>query len=283
MLALAGVRSDNLERDHVRLEAVEKLRRDGATTVTVAPLPDDEMRRLVVNLWPRDVAADAAAVGRVCALAEGKPYFAEELVHGAVLEESGLIVDSAPLSIRAGVLTRFEQLSQDAQRVLLYASVIGRTFGAELLAQSTNLSVVQLGDVLAQARRVQLIEEIRDAPGQFAFRHAITREILYRELVTAQAQMIHAQIAEYLERDEDDAAQRAYHWNAAGNRERASVAYELAGDLAAARNAYLDAAAAYRHAIDTWSRDSRIRSAGLREVLARPLDQWRTRRCLCLG
>ena len=272
VLVLAGVRSDNLERDHVRLEAVEKLRRDGATTVTVAPLPDDEMRRLVVNLWPRDVAADAAAVGRVCALAEGKPYFAEELVHGAVLEESGLIVDSAPLSIRAGVLTRFEQLSQDAQRVLLYASVIGRTFGAELLAQSTNLSVVQLGDVLAQARRVQLIEEIRDAPGQFAFRHAITREILYRELVTAQAQMIHAQIAEYLERDEDDAAQRAYHWNAAGNRERASVAYELAGDLAAARNAYLDAAAAYRHAIDTWSRDSRIRYGWLCEKFSRALS-----------
>jgi predicted ATPase len=142
-----------LERDHVRLEAVEKLRRDGAATVTVAPLTDDEMRRLVVNLWPRSVAADATAIGRVCALAEGKPYFAEELVHGAVLEESGLIVDSAPLSIRAGVLTRFEQLSEDAQRVLLYASVIGRTFGAELLTQSTNLSAVQLGDVLAHAPR----------------------------------------------------------------------------------------------------------------------------------
>ena len=104
VLVLASVRSDNLERDHVRLEAVEKLRRDGAATVTVDPLPDDEMRRLVVNLWPRNVAADAAAIGRVCALAEGKPYFAEELVHSVVLEESGLIVDSAPLSIRAGVV-----------------------------------------------------------------------------------------------------------------------------------------------------------------------------------
>jgi predicted ATPase len=272
VLVLASVRSDNLERDHVRLEAVEKLRRDGAATVTVAPLPDDEMRRLVVNLWPRNIAADAAAIDRVCGLAEGKPYFAEELVHSAVLEESGLIVDSAPLSIRAGVLMRFEQLSEDAQRVLLYASVIGRTFSAELLAQSANRSVVQLGDVLAHARRVQLIEETRDAPGRFAFRHAITREILYRELVTAQAQMIHAEIAEYLERDEGDAAQRAYHWNAAGNRELASVAYELAGDVAAARNAYRDAEVAYRHAIDTCSGDSRKRYGSLCEKFSRALS-----------
>jgi DNA-binding CsgD family transcriptional regulator len=272
VLVLASVRSDNLERDHVRLEAVEKLRRDGAATVMVAPLPDDEMRRLVVNLWPRNVAADAAAIERVCALAEGKPYFAEELVHGAVLEESGLIVDSAPLSIRAGVLTRFEQLSEDAQRILLYASVIGRAFRAELLAQSTNRSIVQVGEVLAHARRVQLIEEIRDAPGQFAFRHAITREILYRELMMAQAQMIHAQIAEYLERDEGDAAQRAYHWNAAGNRERASVAFEFSGDLAAARNAYRDAEVAYRHAIDACSGDSRKRYGSLCEKFSRALS-----------
>ena len=272
VLVLASVRSDNLERDRVRLEAVEKLRHDGAATVTVAPLPDDEMRRLVVNLWPGNVAADAAAIGRVCALAEGKPYFAEELVHSVVLEESGLVVDSAPLSIRAGVLTRFEQLSEDAQRVLLYASVIGRTFGAELLAQSTSLSVVQLGDVLARARRAQLIEEMRDAPAQFAFRHAITREILYRELLTAQAQAIHAEIAEYLERDEGDAAQRAYHWSAAGDREHATAAYEIAGDVAAARNAYRDAEVAYRHAVDTCSGNSRKRYATLCEKLSRALS-----------
>ena len=272
VLVLAGVRSDNLERDHARLEAVEKLRHDGAVIVTVAPLPDDEMRRLVANLWPKNVAADAAAIGRVCALAEGKPYFAEESVRSAVLEENGLIVDSAPLSIRAGVLTRFEQLSEDAQRVLLYASVIGRTFGAELLTQSTNLSVIQLGDVLAHARRVQLIEETRDAPGQFAFRHAITREVLYRELVTAQAQMIHAEIAQYLERDEGDPAQRAYHWSAAGNRERAAVDYELAGDLAAARNAYRDAEVAYRHALDGCGGDSRKRYGLLSEKFSRALS-----------
>jgi DNA-binding CsgD family transcriptional regulator/tetratricopeptide (TPR) repeat protein len=154
----------------------------------------------------------------------------------------------APLSIRAGVLARFERLAPEERRVLLYASVIGQSFDVPLLAQIAGVSDADAASAVAHARSVQLVRETRDdSAAVLTFRHAITREILYRELLTFQTCAIHREIAECLDRQRDaDPTGVAYHWNAAGEKERASAAYERAGDDALSRNAHRDAEAAYR-------------------------------------
>ncbi len=273
VLVLASVRCDDWERDHPRAEAIDRLFRDGVARLDIKPLDDGQMRDLVANLWPADVPVRVNQIERVCALAEGKPYFAEELVSSALVAEGSLLINAAPLSIRAGVLARFEQLPQDARRVLLCAAVIGRTFDARLLARVTDRSTAELFDALACACKAQLVYESRENPGQFAFRHAITREIIYRELLSAELQAIHAEVAGCLEQTASgDAVQIAHHWTAAGDRERAAAAHEKAGDHAVARSAYHDAAVAFARAAEAPAGDDSKRYASLCEKLSRALS-----------
>ncbi len=273
VLILASIRSDDLERDRPRAEALERLHRDGGARLDIEPLSDDEMRRLVTELWPAEVPAQAGQIERVCALAEGKPYFAEELVHSALVSEGSLQINTAPLSIRAGVLARLEYLPHDAQRVLYRAAVIGPTFDTGLLRRVTHRSSSELFDLLARASEAQLVSESRNSPGHFSFQHAMTREIIYRELLSAETQAIHAEVAECLEQTASgDAVALAHHWTAAGDRERAAAAHERVGDQAAARSAYHDAAIAYRRAAGAQASDRPKRSASLCEKLSRALS-----------
>ena len=249
VLVLASMRSEDLEADHTRRAAIEKVRHEGALSIPVQPLADEDIDHLLRSLQPPDAPIDAARLERIRALAEGKPYFAEELLSSALLAPQDGAFDAAPLSIRAGVLSRFERLSAAEREVLFYATVIGRSFDASLLARLTGLLPSDLHRVLARARDLLLTREQRDAAGRFEFRHAITREILYRELLSAQAQAMHRAVAQCLERDDESgAAEIGHHWVASGDHARAAAAFEAAGDEAAARNAYRDAAAAYERA-----------------------------------
>jgi DNA-binding CsgD family transcriptional regulator/tetratricopeptide (TPR) repeat protein len=249
-LILGAVRSEQLERDHVRREALDRLMREGAVAIAIPPLNDDEMRYLVSRIWPDAAANRSRPIERICELADGKPYFAEELVNSAASAPGESRFDVAPLSIRAGVLARFEQLAPEERRILLYGSVIGRSFDATLLAEVTNSSHAAVATALTRARDLQLVQEIRESPGAFTFRHAITREILYHELLAFQSQSIHREVAERLTTvNHANPFDLAYHWNAAGDRARASEAYERVGDSALSRNANRDAEVAYRGAV----------------------------------
>lgn len=272
MLVLGAVRSEYLERDHARQETFADLIRRGATVVNVTPLAYQEVRTLVTTLWPQERAIDEQTIERVCALAEGKPYFAEELVDALLTSQPEAATAFTPLSIRAGVLARFERLAPQARRVLLYASVIGRNFDATLLEAVSGSSNSEVGDALATGREAQLVSEAPGRIGHFAFRHAITREILYQELLAIQVRTIHHDVAERLLRDPDaEPFDLAYHWNAAGDYERASTAYERAGDAALYRNAHRDAAIAYRGAIET-RKDTDPSYAQLCEKFSRALS-----------
>jgi len=103
-------------------------------------------------------------------------------------------------------------------------------------------------------RRARSAARARNARAarHFAFRHAITREILYHELLAVQAKAIHLEVAQrFANAADSDPFDLAHHWKAAGDRERASTAYERAGDAALYRNAHRDAAAAYRGAVES--------------------------------
>ncbi len=273
VLLLAAVRSDDIERDAIRLEPIAKLRREATETLDLRPLGSTEMEVLLTNLWPPGRAPSAGDFERIRALAEGKPYFAEELVNSALAADVDDVDPQTPLSIRAGVLGRFGRLEPSDRSVLRYAAVIGNRFDAVFLAALADEPLDAVLRVLATARDLRLVREVAgDASGRFGFHHAITREVIYRELLAVEARRVHRAIAERLERDSDgDAAQLAYHWDAAGDAERASDANERAADVASERNAYRDAVQAYLRAVAAAPPAGR-RYANLCEKLSRALS-----------
>jgi DNA-binding CsgD family transcriptional regulator/predicted negative regulator of RcsB-dependent stress response len=258
---VATFRSDDLEADHARMARFGRLAREGFTQITLERLGEREIVDLLASATlPRDLLSREELV-RIAELSEGRPLVAEELLRGAM--ERARRPDAPPRdpapSIRATVLERMRDFDDAAQQVMLHAAVVGREFDVDLLGRLVGVPRERILQTLRRARGLQLIVE-GAAAGTFRFRHAITREILYHELLLSEARILHERIAEVLDHEgasrQDEAA---YHWWAAGKAGQAVDANEAAGDRAAAIYAYADAARSYERALSFAGSDRRAR------------------------
>jgi predicted ATPase len=144
---------------------------------------------------------------------------------------------SIPDAVRATILQRMRRMTDFDRAVVMHASVIGRWFDFAVLVETA----AGLDLVIAEA----------EPHGAYAFRHALTRDIIYTELLTLAVRPIHGRIARALERAPHRAArleQLAYHSWAAGDVRRCVKYNELAGDGAAAIQALDDARSYYSRA-----------------------------------
>jgi DNA-binding CsgD family transcriptional regulator/tetratricopeptide (TPR) repeat protein len=158
-----------------------------------------------------------------------------------------------PASIRVTVRERFATLAERDRDVLLQAAVLGRHFSADFVARLTGVAPVAVFAALRRARDLQLvIEDHGDERGDaFAFRHALTREAVYSELLRAEARTLHAHVAEALASQEPlDVTAIAEHAWRAHDVEHAIGWNERAGDRAVELFAYADAARHYVRACD---------------------------------
>jgi DNA-binding CsgD family transcriptional regulator len=167
-------------------------------------------------------------------LTEGNPFFIEEILTSLVA--SGEIFyahgqwDRKPLSelniprtVQVAVRRRVELLSPEAQRLLTLATVAGRRFDFELLQRLTAHDEGALLALIKALIAAQLVVE--ESAETFAFRHALTREALYTDLLARERKALHGLVAEALETvaqqrgsaaGEVWAAELAYHCYAAG-------------------------------------------------------------------
>jgi ATP/maltotriose-dependent transcriptional regulator MalT len=244
---------DDAEAEHVR--ALLALERDAEDTIALEPLGDAEIDQLLrAALADVDRTLPTAALERIRELADGRPLFAEELLRGALerSDRDGSAV-MVPASIRVTVRERFASLAERDRDVLLQAAVLGRRFSARFVARLTGLAPVAVFAALRRARDLQLVvEEHADDRGDaFAFRHALTREAVYSELLRAEARTLHAHVAEALANEEPlDVSAIAEHAWRARDVEHAIGWNERAGDHAVAMFAYADAARHYVRACD---------------------------------
>lgn len=154
-------------------------------------------------------------------------------------------------ALRSSVLERINRLDRRERAVLMCASVIGLRFDLGILTASAGCAPAHVESALANACRLQLLEADATRQGSFAFRHALTRDVIYDELRAARTRPLHRRIARALEclpADETVLEQIAYHWWAAGDVRRGLRANELAGDRAAAVHATNVALVHYRRA-----------------------------------
>jgi DNA-binding CsgD family transcriptional regulator/tetratricopeptide (TPR) repeat protein len=216
-----------LERARVSTELrVERLARDevgemlGAIFGSPGTLGDDFLRRLYD-------------------LTEGNPFFVEETLKGLIV--AGDVV-STPSGWRArslervyvprtsvdAVRRRLAVLSARARNVASVAAVAGRRFDFTLLAQLTDCDEQGLLVLVKELIAAQLVVE--ESADQFAFRHALTREAIYAELLSRERIALHRRVAASLEQSGAESPGSvealAYHTWEAGDWQRAA-AYAL--------------------------------------------------------
>jgi DNA-binding CsgD family transcriptional regulator len=166
-------------------------------------------------------------------LTEGNPFFIEEILKSLVTTGDIFYADGQwdrrpltelqiPRTVQVAVRQRVNRLSADAQQLLTLAAVTGRRFDFALLQHLTGHDEARLLELMKSLIAAQLVVE--ESVETFAFRHALTREALYGDLLARERKALHSSIAEALEAIAGDqghqpvdiwAADLAYHFFAA--------------------------------------------------------------------
>jgi DNA-binding CsgD family transcriptional regulator/tetratricopeptide (TPR) repeat protein len=252
LLFVVTYRTEEVEQDSARARALAALERD-ADVVGLEPLAPAEIDRLLRTVV-RDTAraVPAPVLAEIRDLSDGRPLFAEELLRGVLERPDGDPTTRAavPTSIRATVRERFASLAPQERDILLHAAVVGRRFSAAFVARLSGVAPAGVLRALRHARDLQLVVEEPDRAGDaFAFRHALTREVIYAELLRAEAHELHARAAATLAREPQlDVAAIAEHTYRARDPEHALAWNERAGDAATMVFAHGDAARHYERA-----------------------------------
>ena len=123
-------------------------------------------------------AAEIASPGLVARLHEetdGNALFVGEIVrllcHERVRSQPGTELRLAiPQSVRDVIASRLGQLSQECNRVLVLASVLGREFAVAALARLAGVSDEELFDLLDEALVGRVVSDVPARPAAFASR-----------------------------------------------------------------------------------------------------------------
>jgi class 3 adenylate cyclase len=165
---------------------------------------------------------------RLFTRSEGNPFVVEETVKDS-LDRGDIFRDGTkwrgrgvgdfalPESVVDTILARLGRLRPDYLEVLRAASIMGHGFDLAILVGLTAREVDEVRDALRVALAEQLISEDAGQPGRFRFRHALTREAVYQDMMQPDREALHARAAEVLlDLREVSAAERAHHLLAAG-------------------------------------------------------------------
>jgi DNA-binding NarL/FixJ family response regulator len=239
------------------------LGRDRRDSIDIALLrlnlaESDEMIRAVLGL-PR--VARANVLKAIHDLTDGNPFFIEEVLKSLITgrdvsktndawENKPLEALKIPQNIQLAVKQRTDLLSPAAHNLLTLAAMSGRRFDFSLLQKLTGQDETGLLQLIKELIQAQLV--IEESLESFAFRHALTREAVYKQLLARERKVWHRAIADTMEQlyssdDEAHFAELAYHFYEAGSWAKARDYSQLAGKQA--QNLY-----APRAAIEHFSR-----------------------------
>ncbi|HEY3230418.1 MAG TPA: AAA family ATPase, partial [Roseiflexaceae bacterium] len=225
-----------LDREHLSAE------------LSLAPLTRDEVAAMVRAIFALERPVRAELLDAIYTLTEGNPFYVEELLKSLVAVGDIFYADGGwgrkpieelriPRSLHAAVQQRVAQLSDDARRLVALAAVVGRRFDFALLQRLAQIGEDDLLRLLKELIGAQLVVE--ESSEQFAFRHALTRQAIYADLLARERAALHRRIAETIEHVYADslnghAPDLSYHFYAAGVWEKALNYARRAGERAQA-------------------------------------------------
>ena len=216
---------------------------EDVSSVTLRPLSDDQGAELLGGLLA-DAKLPPRLTGEILARAEGNPFFIEEILR-RLIDEGALVrvgdawaaTDTAarivlPETVQGLLAARIDTLPDEEKRVLQEAAVVGRVFWAEPVARALGNGSVQ-GHLSALERRgLVFARPTSSLAGQveYAFRHALVREVAYAGLPKSRRARAHADHAAWIERLAGDRVDEfadliAHHYGAAIAGEDADLAW----------------------------------------------------------
>ncbi|HEY2387509.1 MAG TPA: hypothetical protein VGK30_11145, partial [Candidatus Binatia bacterium] len=258
-----------------------ELRRQHPLAATLGELAREPLcSRLVLRgLAPSDVAAFIASatgappaertIAAISDMTEGNPFFIGEIVR--------LLLDRGPLDagddpawgltlpqgVREAIGRRLGALSDECNRVLTLAAVLGREFRLVELRRLADLDAARLLEVLHEAVDARIVAPVTRAgtaraATRYAFAHALIRETLYEELTAPMRLRLHQRAGEVVEETHaaDPApvlAELAHHFYqaaAGGQAEKAMTYAVAAAERASTGLAYEEAVGHYERALE---------------------------------
>jgi class 3 adenylate cyclase len=259
LLIIGTYRDVEVDRRHPLSAALADLRRvESFTRIPLRGLSIDEVHRMFSNIAGQEVQY-ALAEG-LYRQTEGNPLFIQEVAR--YIAESGLVkreggqwvagsadslITQIPEGLRDVIGKRLSRLSEECNRILSIAAVMGRDFSLDVLRAVAAVPEEQLLGAIEEAVGVSLLEEhTQGRDVRYRFTHAYFRQTLYGEMIAPRRLRLHNDVAKALEahyapRLDEHAVELAEHFAHSSTEEdlRKAVQY---GELAALR-----AAGVYAH------------------------------------
>ncbi len=237
-----------------------------SNALALTPLSDEATARLFGQLLDRPLLA-ADVQSRLLQQAGGNPLYAEE--YARIVDQGDAA--SLPDTVQGVIAARLDALEIDEKELLQTASVLGKVFWSGGIAAlgageavDERLQRLVRKEFLRRERSTSMTGEM-----EFAFRHALVRDVAYSQLPRASRATKHCLAAAWIA---SVAAHRpdlvAYHYaealellhayggETAAVEERARVAFRSAGDHARSLGALAEAQQLYRAAIALWADDA---------------------------
>jgi len=198
---------------------------------------------------------------------QGNPFFLEEIVR--TLAETGVLSgtpghyaaaktfsgDEVPSTVQAVLSSRIDRLPAREKRLLQEAAVIGQEVPLGLLSAISELSDEDLLASVASLQGADFLHESKLFPDlEYRFRHAVTHDVAYSEVLLQRRREIHARVAEAMEslyagRLAEHIDRLAHHAFQGAQWERALTYLRQAGARAVERPANREAVALFEQAL----------------------------------
>ena len=162
---------------------------------------------------------------------------------------------AVPASLHASLMARLDRLGP-AKEVAQIGSVIGREFSHALLAAVVRKPEAELNSALDRLIAAGLLFQQGVPPhATYLFKHALVQDAAYGTLLREPRRALHARIAETLESQFAEIAERqpellARHCTEAGLIEKAASLWGKAGQRSLARSALVEAVKQFTRALD---------------------------------
>ena len=235
----------------------EFARRSNVQRVELGPFQFDDTSALVTSVLGREAGAHVSRL--IHERSSGNPYAIEELAAAAANNTHEMV----PTALRDSILVSLGGLGPPGRKVAAAGAVLGPPFDDDVLpavAGSTPEEVLRGLRELVDAR----IVAIDPATGDYDFRHGLTREVAYLDLLVDERRTLHERAADALSARRMQlsavdlstvatiTARIAHHRAAAGDPEAAILASLDAGRAAFDVLAFAEAAAHLRTVVERW-------------------------------
>jgi len=272
ILILATFRSEEINTrlaDHLNpLSKVKLLMgREGLyQEIKLSSLNTDDVRRVAENMLGGSVNSNL--VEKLAAETLGNPLFVVEslrMMHkqGSLTKTKGqwsLCVDNfeIPTKVKDVILRRLEALKPNQRTILDAASVVGEKFDPNLIAAVVSHDTIEVLRELSEIAKTTLMIHCDESCCRFD--HAKSREMLYREIPPLLRREYHSRVATKIEASTQKASfsvnDLAYHYDQAGNKEKAMKYSLQAGRVALSRFSNVEAIKHFTYVVQTIGEDS---------------------------